>query len=459
MKLLCTLFFALILFSAKSQSTIPNGGFENWTSFSFEELDDYVTEPGLARSILDTAVTTKSSDRFDGNYSIRLETKTNGVDTLFGFFTSGEFETENGFPYSQNPDSIVGYYKSEVQTGDTAIMIVRFSKLGVIDTSHLYSFVGTQNTWKRFAFPTGSSQLPDSAFLGAASSNAINEVGITPGSWLMLDSLHFVGTGITQKIPNGNFENWTTETYEDPDSWQTFNAETSSQKVYTATKTTDSHGGSFALRLETIEVFDDTIGFITNGGFGNGPLEGGVPFTQMSDTLIGYYKYSPSGLDTAALSLEFFINGIGIGQTGIILTSQSNYTEFKLGFSLGQAPDTLRINMSSSIVETAGIGSVLFMDSLIMSSIITSLDKNSSQIKGIELYPNPTPEILQIKFEAIKNPLKIDIIDALGRLYQSNIVANGEQQIAINLSALKRGTYFARFKVGNEVVHRSFVKQ
>ena len=113
------LFFGF--FTIIAQNTIPNGGFENWVSSSYDNLDNFTTPIGESIFILGSATTLKSTDSQSGNFSVRLETKTNGLDTMFGFFTTGEFGQSNGFPYNQRPDSIHGFFKCNVKAGDTAV--------------------------------------------------------------------------------------------------------------------------------------------------------------------------------------------------------------------------------------------------------------------------------------------------------------------------------------------------
>ncbi len=458
MRKVFTFLFLTTYLGVYAQTTIPNGDFENWTSQSYENLDDYFTDVSRNASISDTVSTTRSTDRFSGNYSVRLETRESIYgDTLLGFFTSGDFEN-NGFPYTQSPDSIVGYYKSDVKTGDTAIMILRFSSLGNVFHTEVNTFTGSQSNWTRFAFPIRLSSTPDSMFIGAASSNAINEVGVTFGSWIMLDSLHLVGSGITQQLPNPSFENWSTTTFETPDSWTTTNGASSAQNVYAATKSADSKVGSYALRLETIEVFDDTIGLISNGTFGRDSIVGGIPFNAMADTLVGYYKYTPNGTDTAAMGLTFSKNQLELARIFETFTSTSTYTQFKIPFSLLQAPDTLRIDLVASARENV-LGSVLFIDDLRLNSIINSLDKELTELRDLKLYPNPSTEYLSISFQSLKTNIELEIVDAIGRVYQSDTATVGQSSVKIATSSLPFGIYYVRFKVGNNILHKSFIKE
>jgi len=458
MRYLNFIFLSLLTLNLISQNTIPNGSFENWSSSSYLKLDNYETQPGLTLFRTDTLTTTRSTDHFSGNYAIRLESFVNSRDTAFGFFTAGDFDRDNGYPYSQRPDSLIGYYKCDVKVGDSAFIVVRFSSLGVINSFAFRAFTGIQNSWTRFAIPITLLTTPDSMFIGAVSSNAFSGTGIQHGSMLMLDSLHFVGTGITQQILNGDFENWTNVTYEEPDHWKTTNAATSAGTTNAVSKTTDSHIGAFALRVETIELFGDTIGFVTNGQFGDTSVTSGQAFNIVFDTLVGYYKYSPIGLDTAGIGLTFYRNGNVVGGAFRQLSAQSSYAQFKVPFVLPQVPDTLRIDIITSINSNI-LGSTLFIDDLKLNSIITSLDKEIPEIKSLNIYPNPAKEILNLTFEPLAKTVQIEIIDAIGRLFEEQILQKSDSRTQFNLERLNKGTYYLRFKTEDQVIYRTFIKQ
>ena len=104
------LLFSLSLFTCVhlfAQNPIPNGNFETWMTTRYIDLQNYITPVFESQEFLGSPTTIRSSDRIAGNYSIRMETKSNGADTLFGFISSGEFGQSNGFSFTQSPDSIV----------------------------------------------------------------------------------------------------------------------------------------------------------------------------------------------------------------------------------------------------------------------------------------------------------------------------------------------------------------
>lgn len=448
----------VLLSTLITAQNIPNANFENWTNKSYDTLDGYLSESPQMMQLFDTTLATKSTDSYQGNYSIRLETKTNGQDTLFGYFTSGELGVSNGSYYTQNPDSIVGYYKCNVQPGDSAGLVLIFSISGSPIYFETFAFTGSQNSWARFAFPLNSPLTPDSVFIGAASSNAINGFNITPGSWLMLDSLHFVGSGITQQLPNLNFENWTNISYEEPDEWATLNAITSKDSVFAVTKTTDSYSQTYAMKIESINPNIPYVEMATSGEFGQNGTIGGDPYNGLAiDTLQGYYKYSVSGVDTAGLVLIFRSGGSITGLSGKMLTPTSNYTKFEVPFSIAQVPDSFRIDLTPSYIGM--MGSELYVDELVFKSILTSLDQKSALLKNINLFPNPTKTQLNLEWISEAKQMNIEIIDGLGRVYQSysNLTKSGKR--VFDVSQLSSGLYFLRIKLDNEVISRRFVKE
>lgn len=440
-------FFSCISFFA--QNTIPNGNFESWVTTQIIDLNDYVTPVVESQQFLGSPTTVRSTDRVSGNYSLRMETKTNGSDTLFGFMSSGEFGQSNGFSYTQAPDSLIGYYKSDVLSGDTAIFVINFSNLGTAIFDTVFSFVGSQATWSRFSFPLDVSQNPDSCFIAVASSNAINEVGVQPGSWLMLDSIVLVGSGITQNIPNFNFENWTIDTLNILSDWAPSDA---------VSQTTDNQEGNFALRLETVASDGDTSFITYNGQVSNGSIVGGQPFNIMADTLTGFYKYLPSGSDTAAFSMSFQKNGSSFNQKFYLFQAQSTYTSFNIPFDAGQVPDSMFVVIASSI-NGDSLGSVLFIDDLKLKSIVTSLDKRIEGLVDVNLYPNPVTEMLNVDFEQLNNTLTIQVIDGIGRLHYSSVSNKGDSNHNVDVSKWNTGIYYLQLKIGNKVTYRQFVKQ
>ena len=230
--------------------------------------------------------------------------------------------------------------------------------------------------------------------------------------------------------------------------WTSTIALSSSLGRFSTTKTNNSHSGSFALRLETIDVFDDTIGIITNGNFGNDSIIGGQPFTTVFDTLVAYYSYTPNGFDTAAIGLTFSKNGNEVGRYFEPLYSANSYTKVEIPFVLSMVPDTLRIDIISSF-NGGNIGSTLFIDGLILKSIITSLEAEISEINDFSVFPNPSNGFLNINFELSTGEARVKVIDAIGKEFINQKVQTGRQKLSFNLSDLQTGTYYIRIETSS----------
>ena len=171
-------------------------------------------------------------------------------------------------------------------------------------------FTGTQNGYEEFSAPIQwliPIISPDTIVTAIISSTLFNMP--IPGSILTVDNIHFIGA--STPYPNGDFENWVEYSAEEPDNWFTSNVFSFSVGETPVTKTDDSYEGNYAIRIEnTLTLWDDTLGFITNGTFGeDGPI-GGMPIDSIPDLLSGYYKYSPVGPDTAIAGISLFYYSI-----------------------------------------------------------------------------------------------------------------------------------------------------
>ena len=123
----------LLAFTAKSQTTIPDPGFENWTSshdvVGWDNSNVSTTYVGLAVTI--TCVT-QSTDAHSGSFSANILSKdttilfittpvTPGFVTLGTFWFNSTSQTGGvigGIPFSGRPDSLTCWYKSSLQGSD-----------------------------------------------------------------------------------------------------------------------------------------------------------------------------------------------------------------------------------------------------------------------------------------------------------------------------------------------------
>lgn len=103
-------------------------------------------------------------------------------------------------------------------------------------------------------------------------------------------------------IPNGSFEDWTTTTCDNLVNYSTSNAEVMYYRNLpcNVVKSTVKHGGNFAVSLTTVASATDTsFAYFINGQPDGNPMDwhGGIPYTEMPTSIMGFYKYNVETLD------------------------------------------------------------------------------------------------------------------------------------------------------------------
>ena len=111
-----------------TSSMVPNGDFESWTTVSSESLDNWETSNNISLPIQPV---TKTTDKYDGNYAVRIENVTTPGGLLEGYMLAGP-QGQNGpapgFSVSARYAGLHGYYKFAPQNQDTmSIGVVMFN--------------------------------------------------------------------------------------------------------------------------------------------------------------------------------------------------------------------------------------------------------------------------------------------------------------------------------------------
>ncbi len=443
--------FSSILFSLNAQQ-IPNGNFENWTTDTlFEDPSGYLATNSWTYTIVQGGNVKKVSPASHGLYACQLTTVSNATDTMFGGLfigTPGNQTINGGIPFTGQPDSVSVYVKYDIKPLDTAYFLIGFKKAGTIVSLAVKSFHGTQGTYKRFSVPTNLSVIPDSLVALISCSNL--DYPKIPGSTLTLDSITLIGS--TQQIPNPSFENWTPFTTQEPDNWNSINY--GKTTVPSASKTTSSQNGTYALRLESIRTsWGDTTGYITNGTLGSGGPGGGMQVYSNPSKVTGYYKYFPVGNDTALAAAFSFINSGMVDNNMITFTSQSSYTYFEIPLSYNGWPfvDSVNIFFSSSNMVTnknKGLGSVLYIDNLNILYLTTDITEQPNSFQSLA-YPNPFSTSAIIVFPDLHGETYDFILyDMAGKvaMKKENVSSNS---IMIDRNNLPSGIYEYRAIVHN----------
>ena len=136
---------------------------------------------------------------------------------------------------------------------------------------------------------------------------------------LLMAALAITGLSVRAQvsIPNGNFENWISVTYNDLQYYRTSNMETyfNCNNANTCSKTDDAIHGMWAIKLTTVGGGDNgCFGYIINGNPENDPpWHGGIAYNQKPTGLQGYYKSNIPEGDSALVLANFSAKGKNIG--------------------------------------------------------------------------------------------------------------------------------------------------
>lgn len=282
---------------------------------------------------------------------------------------------------------------------------------------------------------------------------------------LFIASAIFIfGNSIAQNaIPNPGFENWTTMgSYDDPNGWGTINQQVSSACFCkgTAVKSTaaEAHSGSLAIKLKTLNVILGTAPGIAATGTINtqtSQIDGGVSFTLSPDTIVGWYKYAPSGTDTGSVSITLSKWNTSTNKRDVVASAYffqtatiSSYTRFAqpLTYALPNTPDTMVVILLSSSGGSPQVNSTMFIDDLGLVYNATDIHEQSIQ-SLLSTFPNPASDIITFATQFSKFTLKI--FDVMGKQ-----IIHAESKVSdyrLDVSTLSEGIYYYEMiSVGTE---------
>lgn len=474
MKNLFLLFVISALIPAQSYGQqILNGDFENWTIDTlYEEPEEYLTTN--LQSYFDTGLPNveRASDAQSGSFAAKMVTLPGSQGAITGGMfigIPGPGGVTGGIPYNEKPVAFQGFLKCNIMPGDTGNIIVFLKRNTNIMAVASVKPTGIQASYVPFSTPlywldTVSANYPDTLVVLVSSSDFDNPVS---GSELYVDSFNF--TGVTTPFPNGGFENWVTNSYENPDGWTTLNMFGLFLGDFSATKSTDSYTGNFALELKTIVIphdsISDTIGFVTNGRLGDNGPQGGLVVNNYPKKISGFYKYYPAGTDTAVAGAFLNSNTTMIDSSMIKLEPVNVYTYFEmlLTYQGPEIPDTLNITFLSSnsfdSTATPGEGSILLLDNLQIEYFPVSIGNNMEQISDINIYPNPATGkmIISLPDEIFEGgSAYIKICDISGKtVMQFN---TSENVTTVNTGSLPAGVYMVKTSVGKNISVNRIIK-
>ena len=243
-------------------------------------------------------------------------------------------------------------------------------------------------------------------------------------------------TSQAQTVPNGDFESGVDTL--SLSKWHTINELTGI--FFPFTRTTDSYSGDYAVKLETLSIFNTLVpGLATLGQISIGDVQGAIPFPYKPDKLTGMYKH-PTDKD-ASLIWVYFLKNQGnkvdtIGQGTFIPDGKINqYKSFEIDidYYAESVPDSMNILLIS---DSEVPNSTFYIDKLEFIYNSTSIPEN---IGGdVNIYPIPTSTFVNIKRSELSEK-KLILMNLFGEIIvETNIHDNHK----LDLSAQPAGIYF-----------------
>lgn len=435
-----------VVFASAQGGYLPNSGFENWTTNTIYENPDLWGSGNMDQGSTFIGATA-SADAQHLSKSVQLTNGVinNGQDTAFAYVylgALGDSGPESGIPYSSNVDQIKGYYKGTIGTNDTAIVLVIKFFSGSMVSMDLGKIYTSQSNWTAFTF--NLSPVPqDSIFIAVLSTDPfVYPNHASTNTVIKFDniSLNHSSLGAGAALPNNSFETWTAVSSMTPDNWTTINDLTAGMGFQMVVPSASAYSGMYAARLETMTIYSDTVpGMLIYGDLIIGEQPTPWPYDATPATLNGQYKYTPSGIDQATVSFQFYNSGNPIGGNQQALTSATNYTAFSIPTNLSGTPDSLVIVVFSG----ENPGSVLILDDFQFAGGNVSVNEITKA--QFSAYPNPAADFIQISSLSEGNH-SISIYDNGGKLV-SVTECNGNR-VQLDVRTLPAGFYTVQVNSG-----------
>jgi len=458
MKQITYLIAAMLISSALSAQSIPNGDFEHWTTFNFFEPTGWISS-NTETVHANNWITVVPATGHDGaGHAIHMSTDGQNGRVMPGYFsnTTGDpLLGQGGTEYHEIPHSVKGYVRYHTLGADTALVVVVFKKEGQIIGQKLLSFSGNQNWFVEFNELLYISEVPDTVVFAAVSSDVRNPEVMQTGSFLELDDLTFEGRFALPQLPNHDFETWQQTHIHHANEWKV------QGRLVDRTEATPF--GNYAVSMSSYSDWEGHVhsSGVTTGYMGaSGEWFGGFPYGQLSDTLRGWYKYHSDGADAGGLSLEMMSGNLSLGGAFYQFYPTEDWTYFEIPMHLNQQPDTLRLQIMSSAYpyDEAIDGSTLYIDNLQLTSQPLLLEQYRIASPG-DAYPNPAVALLHIPLPSnYKGDIHVLVYNEQGLLVKTHNEHQPESILRLPLEGLAPGNYNYEVRSSEWLYGGRFVK-
>ncbi len=273
-----------------------------------------------------------------------------------------------------------------------------------------------------------------------------------------------------QSVMNLGLEDWETSSsgrYEEPTGWATGNSPVDiplfPPDVNPVEKTTDAAVGTYAVKMETIElIFETASGSIWLGDFelnlANPAASAlfGIPYDEATEgrpiSLSGMYKYNALGGDSCDLSMTLFNSNLDVNtwrgdtvahrqiRSTTVVTEYSPF-ELVLDYKSSAQIDTVQIVFASSAAgaDLAGqIGAQLFVDDLTL-NYVTGIKNLLMPEVAVKVFPNPARDYLYMEMDKPVPNGRMQVFSTDGRMVKELDVL--DTTLRLEVMDLPQGTY------------------
>jgi photosystem II stability/assembly factor-like uncharacterized protein len=447
---------------------ISNWDFEEWDTIVYNRPEGWNFAPNIEKV-----------PSFDGGAAVKLTSGLEGDNVHTGVvllaLPSEQDAIQGGYPFTARPDSVMAYFNYDIAPNDSAIMLVILKKNSIPVSQDIFYITGSSSgnfIPLSFAINYLSQESPDSIIIGVANTNPFTETTQELESWLMVDKISF--PGITENVPNNDFEQWSEFLVEDLVGWygeSKLDEITGPPANYK--KTTDSYSGNYAFELDYLSGhYDNAMRLIANSTSEAGWFPA-FPVYHKPNTFNGFFKYFPENGDSMTVYVSLYKNGLGIGSGYFVCdTAVTEYSPFTVPITYNGGTD----NPDSAYLEIKPTGDSLmgntrfFIDAVSFDGFATAdtiIIDAIETVKGelypvsIKAYPNPATDFMNTEIYNAEKGAFFSILNMNGQtLFSQQLQGsfNGTyEKITVDLSTYKSGIYIINYSGRQAAVSGKFI--